>query len=121
MGEWYAGRTEDFGDDVRVLVEVRGREVVVLKVNGEFYAVANNCLHMGGPVGEGLVMGRVCAVLDEEKRLVREEFSEEQMQIICPWHGWAFDLDSGAFAGDEARRLRTFPVDVREDGVYVIG
>ncbi|MPZ86563.1 MAG: Rieske 2Fe-2S domain-containing protein [Nitriliruptorales bacterium] len=120
MAEWFAGRVEDFTEDVRTIVEIDGSDVVVLRAGEKFHAVANTCLHMGGPVGEGLVMGRVCAVLDEQKRLVREEFSQDSVQIVCPWHGWAYDIDSGAFAGDERLRLRTYPVQVREDGVYVI-
>ncbi len=120
MAEWYAGQAEDFQDEVRVIVNVNGREVAVLKVDGVFHALANTCLHAGGPVGEGLVMGRVCAVLDQERRLVREEFSEDEMQIVCPWHGWAYDLATGAFAGDASLRLRKFSVKVGEEGVYVI-
>ena len=120
MGDWFAGQEDDFADDVRKVVDVDGREVVVLRVDGAFHAVANRCLHMGGPVGEGVVMGRVCAVLDDQKRLVREEFDEDAKQIVWPWHGWAYDVRTGEFAGDERLKLPTFAVEVRDGDVYVV-
>ena len=121
MAEWYAGRADEYGDEIRKVVQVGDREVVVLKVDERFYAVSNTCLHMGGPVGEGVVMGKVCAVLDEGKRVVRQEFDEHAKQLICPWHGWAYNLATGVFAGDETLKLPTFEVEVREGDVYVVG
>lgn len=121
MAQVFAGREDEYADEVRKVVDVQGTEVVVLKSQDRFYAVANTCLHMGGPVGEGRVMGRVRAVLDDGKKLVREEFDDEAPQIICPWHGWAYDLGSGVFAGDETLCLPTYEVEVREGGVYVSG
>jgi len=121
MAQWFAGLEDDYSDDVRKVVSVDGKEVVVLRSGGQFYAVANTCLHMGGPVGEGRVLGRVRAVLDDGKRLVREEFDDEAPQIVCPWHGWAYDLGTGVFAGDETYCLPTFEVEVREGEVYVNG
>lgn len=61
----------------------------------------------------------MCAVLDEEKRLVREEFMDDEKQIACPWHGWSFDLKTGVFAGNPAQKLRTFQTTLREGKVYV--
>lgn len=118
MSEQLIGPTTDFVDDDRKIVDVAGREVVVLRVEGKFHAFENRCLHQGGPVAEGKVMGRVEAVLDEQRRLVCERFAED-LQIICPWHGWAYELETGVCAADSRRRLRKFPVNVRDGMVYV--
>lgn len=65
---------------------------------GKYAALDNKCPHQGGPLGEGSI----------EKGLLR-----------CPWHGWDFDPLTGKPPGDFDDGVQTFPVDVREDGIYV--
>ena len=38
--------------------------------------------------------------------------------LRCPWHGWEFDLNSGQCLTDR-RRLKRFPVVIRDDAIYV--
>jgi len=65
---------------------------------GKFGALDNKCPHQGGPLGEGSI----------ESGLLR-----------CPWHGWDFNPITGQPPGDFDDGVQTFPVEVREDGVYV--
>jgi thiamine pyrophosphate-dependent acetolactate synthase large subunit-like protein/nitrite reductase/ring-hydroxylating ferredoxin subunit len=67
-------------------------------VDGKYGALDNRCPHQGGPLGEGTI----------ENGLLR-----------CPWHGWDYcPLDGSSPAGfDET--VPCFPVEVRDDGVYV--
>ena len=64
---------------------------------GEFGCLDNKCPHQGGPLGEGSI----------EKGLLR-----------CPWHGWDYDPLSGKAPGFDDG-VETFPVEVREDGIYI--
>jgi nitrite reductase (NADH) small subunit len=121
MTEVFVGTSADFDDDVRRGVLVEGREVFVFKRNGRFHAFENRCAHSGGPVGEGTIIGRVVAVLGNEMEYLREEFSETEMHIVCPWHGWEYDIETGVCAADRAIALRRYDVVEREDGVYVRG
>ena len=41
------------------LVTVKGREIGVFNVNGEFFALANRCPHAGGPLCEGKIVALV--------------------------------------------------------------
>ncbi len=62
-----------------------GSEVALFKCNGSVYALDNSCPHQGGPLGEGFI---------------------EEGCVTCPWHGWQFDLKTGAcqnMPGEEAR------------------
>ena len=58
MAEWLAGRVQDFTEGRRKIFVVGGNEVVLMRVTGTFYAYENRCLHMGGPVGEGMIIGK---------------------------------------------------------------
>jgi len=119
MPEVFVGVASDFDSDVRKGVTIEGREVFVFKHRDRFYAYENRCPHSGGPVGEGTIIGRVTAVLGEDRELVREDFSEEHFNIVCPWHGYEYDIDTGQCAGDARIKLRKFTVVEREDGIYV--
>jgi nitrite reductase (NADH) small subunit len=121
MREWLAGDSGEFAGDDRKVVSVDGREVVVFRWRDRLYALENDCLHMGGPVGEGLLLGRVEAVLDDQRRVVGERFSEDEMHLVCPWHGWEYDIETGACAGLPRRRLRRYQAVEREGRVYVLG
>jgi nitrite reductase (NADH) small subunit len=61
--------------------EFQGKTICVARANGEITAMDNVCLHKGGPLGQGVVMGD---------------------KIVCPWHGWEFELKTGKLgAGTE--------------------
>jgi len=119
--EVYAGRITDFEDGRRALVDVDGREVFVFEREGRFYAYENVCRHMGGPVGEGMLIGKVEAILDDQNRHLGDRFSTSEIHIVCPWHGWEYDIETGICAADRRIRLRRFEATTREGEVYVRG
>jgi nitrite reductase/ring-hydroxylating ferredoxin subunit len=121
MAEVLAGRASEFDPEHRKLVTVGGREVVVFKHGEAFYAFENACLHMGGPVGEGVILGKVEAVLGDDGRLLGERFSEDEIHLVCPWHGWEYDIATGRCAGDRKRKLMKFETVLRGEDVYVVG
>lgn len=57
------------------VVRVGDTAVALFRVEGRCYAIANACPHRGGPLGEGELEGHV---------------------VTCPWHGWTWDVRSGA-------------------------
>ena len=57
-------------------VQVDGRDVALMNLDGTFYAVDNNCPHNGGPLAEG-------------------RFDADAGRVICPWHSWTWDVRSG--------------------------
>ena len=66
--------------------------------NGQYAALDNRCPHQGGPLGEGSI----------ENGLLR-----------CPWHGWDYDPLTGESPGDFDDTIESFPLEIRDDGVYV--
>jgi pyruvate oxidase len=73
-------------------------------IDGEYTAMENRCPHQGGPLGEGSI----------------ETGSDGTCMLRCPWHGWDFDPKTGRPpGGHEDSGQELFPVQVREDGIYV--
>ena len=119
--EIHAGRVGDFTDGRRAMLRIDGRDVFVFERDGRFYAYENLCPHMGGPVGEGILIGKVEAVLGDGRELVRERFSTDEIHLVCPWHGWEYDIETGECAANRKFRLRKFEAVQRGEDVYVIG
>jgi nitrite reductase/ring-hydroxylating ferredoxin subunit len=43
----------------------------------------------------------------------------KQRHIVCPWHGYEFDLATGCHPGDPSMRLTPVPVAVRNGQIYI--
>ena len=96
---WYKALSHDELPEGRVTaVNCGDTTVAVTHYHGEYAALDNNCPHQGGPLGEGSI---------------------ETGWLRCPWHGWDFDPLTGETPGPHDDRVQTFPVEEREDGIYV--
>jgi nitrite reductase/ring-hydroxylating ferredoxin subunit len=112
-------RLEEIPDRDGVLADVGGREIGVFRVDDELYAYANRCLHQGGPVCCGELIGATRTELGPGGVFERQVLDTGEMRLTCPWHGWEYDLCSGELVHDRRRRLRSFPVTVEDGVVYV--
>lgn len=73
-------------------------------IDGTYTAMDNRCPHQGGPLGEGSI----------------EIGNDGQCLLRCPWHGWDFDPKTGRPpGGHEDSGQALYPVEVRDDGIYV--
>jgi nitrite reductase/ring-hydroxylating ferredoxin subunit len=119
MPEIFVARSEDLTEGGRRLLEVDGKIIGVIRANGRLRAFLNQCPHQGGPVCEGRLIHRVEEVLGENKTYLRMRFVEEDLHIVCPWHGWEFNMETGRCAGDGKHSLKRFDVVERGGDVYV--
>ena len=118
--ESLAGSTSDFDDEQRRVIECAGREVVVFRKGDRYYALDNTCLHSGGPVGEGVLVPKVEAIVRDDGTVAGERFSDKCFHLVCPWHGWEYDIDTGEAAGDSRFKLRTYVTRIEGEDVYVV-
>ncbi len=108
-----AARTSDLPPGARRIVTLGNRSVGLFNVHGEFIAVLNVCPHEMAPVCKGRLGGTTAPSLPGQLKWEREGEI-----LYCPWHGWEFDLLTGACLTDR-RRLRRFPTSVEDGMVYV--
>lgn len=120
MAEVFVGSESDFEERDRKIIAQGDHEIGVFRVDGEFFAYENNCVHQGGPVCQGKILNRVVEVLGEDKTSQGLKFSEEDVHIVCPWHGYEYNLKTGRHPGDKNVRLKPYDVKVRDGEVYVI-
>jgi nitrite reductase/ring-hydroxylating ferredoxin subunit len=118
MNEVLVGKVGDFAvDDYRVVM-VSDLEIGIFNRGDRIVAYENRCPHMGGPVCQGKMINRVEEILTPEKKSRGQRFAAER-HIVCPWHGYEFNLDTGCHPGKPSVRLRSIDIQVREGNVYV--
>lgn len=100
MADWI--RVADAADcPPGTLLGVRaGKDLVVLaNVDGEIYALEDRCSHQDFPLSDGELEGD---------------------RLECIYHGAKFDVCTGrAMALPAIRPVKTYEVDLRDDGVYL--
>jgi nitrite reductase/ring-hydroxylating ferredoxin subunit len=79
-------------------VEINGKPIAVFNVDGNFYAINEVCGHRGGPLSEGELDGKT---------------------VICPWHGWRYDVTTGANELVPDLPTQKYEVKIEGDDVLV--
>lgn len=98
MGFVKAGKTSEITPGTIQEVHANGHAVALANVAGQFCAISNTCLHRGGPLGQGVMDGKI---------------------VTCPWHGWQFDVTTGKVAQNPSVGVECYAVEVRGDEIYV--
>lgn len=107
--------TDELANDGDVAIEeVRGQEIAVFRVDGEYHAIANYCVHQGGPLCENRELTGSLTVEDG-----KWAYEKEGQVVTCPWHAWKFDVVTGKNVSDERYRVPTYDVVVKDGDILV--
>jgi nitrite reductase/ring-hydroxylating ferredoxin subunit len=101
------------------LIRVGREEIGVIRQGNKYYAYRNLCPHQGGPACEGLRMPQVVDRLGEGGILLGQTFDEDDMHIVCPWHGYEFHLADGCHVIDRNLRLKKYEVVQRGGEIFI--
>ena len=115
----FVAADKDIAEGGRKVIVAGDLEVGVFRAGGELFAWLNVCPHAGGPVCQGRTMKRVEEKLDANRRSLGIDNVDGTLDIICPWHGFEFDVRTGRHVGLSRIRLKGFPVNVRDGAIYV--
>ena len=89
----------ELADGGKLVGQVRGEQVLLVRRGEEVFAVGAQCTHYGGPLGEGLVVGDT---------------------VRCPWHHACFDLRTGeALRAPAFSPVPCWSVEQRDGKVFV--
>jgi nitrite reductase/ring-hydroxylating ferredoxin subunit len=80
-------------------LDIKGKKICLALHNESLYACAHKCPHAGGSMTNG--------------------YTDAAGNIICPLHRYKFSLQNGRNTSGEGYFLKTFPVQIREDGIYI--
>lgn len=119
MAEYRAGSFQDLEQVGRLLLKCGDAEIGIFLVDGELYAWHNDCAHRGGPVCQGRIMKRVVEPVASDGTVRTLGYHADDTHIVCPWHGYEYNIKTGEHPGHAALKLRKASVAVRNGGVYV--
>jgi nitrite reductase/ring-hydroxylating ferredoxin subunit len=102
---------EDLPPGERLLVDVDDEEICLLNVEGDLFALGARCAHRGGPICKGELRGLTSEDDDSGSR---------DLAVVCPWHGWTYDVETGGRVGPTDHRLPSYPVTVEDETVYLM-
>ena len=89
----------DFSQNNIAVAEVRGKKICIARYNDQIFAIAFKCPHAGGFLADG--------------------YLDAMGNIVCPVHRYKYNLENGRNVSGEGYYLNHWPVELREDGVYI--
>ena len=89
----------NFSSNSMTELVVAGKTICVALQNGGLLACTQKCPHSGGILADGFVDG--------------------MGNIVCPLHHYKFSLHNGRNVSGEGYFLKTFPVEIRKEGIFV--
>lgn len=81
------------------VIDINGKKICVAEFQQQWFGFAYKCPHASGIMALGHI--------------------DPLGNIVCPVHRYKFSLRNGHNTSGEGFYLKTYPVEVREDGVYV--
>ena len=93
-------KSQELAEGSAKLVRARGEEMAVFKNNGQLYGIQNICPHEGGQLCNGWIEGG---------------------EVVCPLHGYKFDLKTGACSTDPKLKVRVFKLVAQGDQFLLEG
>ena len=103
MTRLFVGKASDIPDGqiIHLMIDKK-KDILVVNIGGNYYAVSNICSHEGARLHEGRLSGK---------------------ELVCPWHGAKWDVTSGKLImfPEKLKSLHLFKVSIEKDSVYVDG
>lgn len=79
-------------------IDVAGKKLCAVKSGTKLYVVQNKCPHAGADLSFGWCTNG---------------------NLVCPYHRHQFDLETGRGKAGQGNYIRTYPTEIRDDGIYV--
>ena len=89
----------DWAENNMVELEVEGRSFTLAKKSDEYFAFASKCPHASGRMAQGYI--------------------NPLGQVVCPLHRYCFDMKNGRNTSGEGYFLKTYPIELREEGLFI--
>ncbi|MBO0763080.1 MAG: Rieske 2Fe-2S domain-containing protein [Hyphomicrobiaceae bacterium] len=117
MEKHVVARVEEVVPGQPLVRQVKGRQVGIFNLHGEYFALLNRCPHQSAELCRGRITHLVRA-----KRAGAFEVSRQGEFIKCPWHGWEFDIRTGqSWCDPNSINVRQFGVTVERGETLVKG
>ena len=92
-------KVDDLPEGTMKSYSVEGKDILLVNIEGSFYAIGNRCTHMGGNLSKGKLEGKI---------------------VKCPRHGSQFDVTTGSrIAGPAKNNEPAYEVKVEGKSISI--
>jgi nitrite reductase (NADH) small subunit len=99
MTDWHeVAHTSELPIGRARMVSIGEHRIALYHTASGYFATDNTCPHRGGPLGEGDLMGE---------------------EIVCPWHLWSFNVQTGVNPGNPESTVTIHEVRIEGDKILV--
>ena len=92
-GTFTVARVGDLREGQAKVVDAGGTPIALILAHGTYRAFSNVCRHRAGPIGQGHV-------------------DLKEGVVICPFHGWQYDLETAKARLNPLAKLDIYKVEV---------
>lgn len=96
--QWFKVDVEIPDQDFVEQIKVNGQKLCLIRHQQQLYVIQNTCPHAGG-----ILSGGWC----------------REGNIVCPIHRYEYSLTTGRGAPGQGDYINIYPIEEREDGLYV--
>lgn len=89
----------NFSENNIAVADCKGKKICIARHKEKVFAFAYKCPHAGGILSEGYI--------------------DALGNVVCPLHRYKYQMETGRNVSGEGYFLKTWPVEMREDGIYV--
>lgn len=88
-----------FNNEGLLQLNAADKSICLIQKNNRLTACAAKCPHAGGTLAAG--------------------FTDAAENIVCPLHRYRFSIHNGRNTSGEGYFLKTYPVEIRDDGIFI--
>ncbi len=92
------GKIDELSEGEGRSYDVQDRAIAVFLVDGQLYAIEDQCPHMGAALSAGHLEG---------------------CQVSCPWHAWRFDIRDGAWCDSPQVKIDAFETRIVDGEIQI--
>lgn len=89
----------DFGTNGIAVTKIEEKKICIGKNKEAFFAFSFTCPHAGGILAEGCI--------------------NTTGHVVCPLHGYTFNIQTGYNISGEGYHLKHWPVQIKAEGVFI--
>jgi nitrite reductase/ring-hydroxylating ferredoxin subunit len=91
-------KESDLKDGHMKAVRIKGNPVLLVRQGGEVFALSNRCPHAGCTFEGGILRDHI---------------------VMCPCHGWKFDIRNGQYTENPLTKLQTYRCKIENGKIFI--
>jgi len=96
--KWYRVPVEDINKPFIKKIKAGTKSICLVGYEGKIFALGATCPHAGGDLSIGWC---------------------NNGKLVCPFHRYSYDLETGKGSTGQNDYINTYPVEIREQSVYI--